>query len=73
MRNQQQLTRSVGDICSYWNKLVIIHKVDNNEGWAEVLKITNPTSPTKVSGEPFSVRTSQLSLVQASEDLKEKE
>ena len=73
MRNQQLTTRSVGDICRYWNKLVIIHKVDNNEGWAEVLKIINPTNPSQSSGEPFSVRTSQLALVQASEEIKEKE
>ena len=60
--------RSVGDICNYWNKLVIIHSVDNNEGWAEVLKIKNPNKPIEHSGEPFSVRTCQLSLVQPSEE-----
>ena len=68
MRNQQISNRKVGDICNYWNKLVIIHKVDNLSGWAEVLKIINPNKPSQSPGEPFSVRTSQLSLVQASEE-----
>jgi hypothetical protein len=54
---------SVGDICSYWNKLVIIHKLDPDMGWAEVLKIKNPNIPFQVSGEPFAVRTAQLRLV----------
>jgi hypothetical protein len=53
----------VGDICNYWNKLVIIHKLDADADWAEVLKIKNPNIPTQVSGEPFSVRTTQLRLV----------
>lgn len=53
----------VGDICSYWNKLVIIHKLGPDLGWAEVLKIKNPNVPSQVSGEPFSVRTTQLRLV----------
>lgn len=64
---QQEAVKSIGDICSYWNKLVIVHRVDNDEGWAEVLKISNPENPTKVSGEPFSVRTRHLTLVQSSE------
>ena len=63
MKSQETLSRNVGDICNYWNKLVIVHKVDNEEGWAEVLKIKNPNKPSESSGEPFSVRTSQLSLV----------
>lgn len=54
---------SVGDICNYWNKLVIIHRLGPDTGWAEVLKIKNPNIPYQVSGEPFSVRTAQLSLV----------
>ncbi len=62
-------SRQVGDICNYWNKLVIIHSVNNDEGWAEVLKIKNPNKPIERSGEPFSVRTCQLSLVQSSEEM----
>lgn len=53
----------VGDICSYWNKLVIIHKLGPDIGWAEVLKIKNPNAPFHVSGAPFSVRTAQLQIV----------
>ena len=53
----------VGDICNYWDKLVIIHKLEPETGWAEVLKIKNPNVPSQVSGEPFSVRTTQLKLV----------
>lgn len=54
---------TVGDICNYWNKLVIVHKLGPDMGWAEVLKIKNPNVPMQVSGEPFAVRTAQLSLV----------
>lgn len=54
---------NVGDICNYWNKLVIIHRLGPDMGWAEVLKIKNPNMPHQVSGEPFSVRTAQLRLV----------
>jgi len=53
----------VGDICNYWNKLVIVHKLGPDSGWAEVLKIKNPNIPSQVSGAPFSVRTAQLQLV----------
>lgn len=54
---------AVGDICNYWNKLVIVHKLGPDAGWVEVLKIKNPNIPAQVSGAPFSVRTAQLQLV----------
>jgi hypothetical protein len=59
------LASRAGDICNYWNKLVIVHKVDSDEGWAEVIKITNPNVPYHPSGEPFSVRLTQLRLVKS--------
>ena len=52
----------VGDVCSYWNKLVIVHRM-SEEGWAEVIKIKNPSKPYEPMGAPFSVRLAQLSLV----------
>jgi len=61
-----QLASNVGDICSYWNKLVIIHRVEG-EGWAEVIKIKNPSKPYEPVGAPFAVRTSQLNLVRPAE------
>lgn len=51
-----------GDVCSYWNKLVIVHRM-SDEGWAEVIKIKNPSKPYETLGAPFSVRLSQLELV----------
>jgi hypothetical protein len=59
------LASRAGDICNYWNKLVIVHKVDTDEGWAEVIKIKNPNVPYQLSGEPFSVRLNQLRLVKS--------
>ena len=59
------LVSRAGDICNYWNKLVIVHKVDTDAGWAEVIKITNPNVPYQPSGEPFSVRLTQLRLVKS--------
>ena len=59
------LASRAGDICNYWNKLVIVHKVDTVEGWAEVIKIKNPNVPYQLSGEPFSVRLNQLRLVKS--------
>lgn len=53
----------VGDICSYWNKTVIVHRLGPEPGWADVLKLKNPNVPSQVSGAPFSVRLSQLSVV----------
>jgi hypothetical protein len=53
----------VGDICNYWNKTVIVHKLGPEPGWAEVLKIKNPNIPSQVSGVPFSVRLTQLNIV----------
>ena len=55
-----------GDICNYWDKLVIIHKVDSTNDWVEVLKIKNPNMPSQVSGAPFYVRMSHLTLVKRS-------
>ncbi len=54
----------VGDICNYWNKTVIIHRLGPEPGWADVLKLKNPNIPTQVSGAPFSVRLSQLRVIQ---------
>ena len=53
----------VGDICNYWNKTVIVHRLGPEPGWADVLKLKNPNVPSQVSGAPFSVRLSQLSVV----------
>lgn len=61
--NVISLEPSVGDICSYWNKLVIVHRLGPEPGWADVLKLKNPNVPSLVSGEPFSVRLAQLSIV----------
>lgn len=68
METHNSQNRSVGDICKYWNKVVIVHKVDNTEGWAEVLKIVGPTN-IKPMGDPLSVRTCQLSLIRSSDEL----
>jgi len=57
------LEPSVGDICNYWNKLVIVHRLGPEPGWADVLKLKNPNVPSQVSGEPFSVRLAQLNIV----------
>lgn len=59
------LTAKAGDICNYWNKLVIVHRLED-EGWVEVIKIKNPNKPYEPVGEPFSVRVAQLSLVKSS-------
>lgn len=59
------LVSRAGDICNYWNKLVIVHKIDSDGGWAEVIKINNPNVPYQPSGEPFSVRLTQLHLVKS--------
>jgi hypothetical protein len=56
-----------GDVCSYWNKLVIVHRM-SDEGWAEVIKIKNPSKPYETLGAPFSVRLSQLELVREADD-----
>jgi hypothetical protein len=64
MKNISEVS-NVGDICNYWNKLVIVHKLDS-EGWVEVIKIKNPSKPYEPVGAPFSVRSSQLNLVQSS-------
>ena len=61
--NVISLEPCVGDICSYWNKLVIVHRLGPEPGWADVLKLKNPNVPSLVSGEPFSVRLAQLSIV----------
>jgi hypothetical protein len=59
-------TIRVGDVCNYWNKTVIIHRLGPEAGWADVLKLKNPNIPTQVSGEPFSVRLSHLRIIQRS-------
>lgn len=64
MKNINNEVSRVGDICNYWNKLVIVHKLDD-AGWVEVIKIKNPSKPYEPVGAPFSVRTSQLNLVQS--------
>lgn len=52
-----------GDICRYWNKTVIIHRVGPDPDWAEVIKLKNPNIPAEPSGKPFTVRLSHLNLV----------
>lgn len=61
---KNSIDSKVGDICTYWNKLVIVHRLED-EGWAEVIKIKNPSKPYEPVGAPFSVRTNQLDLVQS--------
>lgn len=61
---KNSIDSKVGDICTYWNKLVIVHRLED-EGWAEVIKIKNPSKPYEPVGAPFSVRTSHLDLVQS--------
>ena len=52
----------VGDVCEYWNKLVIIHTLDEDSGWAEILKVKNPERPNECSGQPMAVRVNRLTL-----------
>jgi len=53
-----------GDICIFWNKLVIVHTVDASNQWAEVIKIKNPNKPADPVGKTFSVRVSHLTVMQ---------
>lgn len=64
---KSNLTAKAGDICSYWNKLVIVHRLED-EDWAEVIKIKNPNRPYIPVGESFSVRVAQLSPLVTSEE-----
>ena len=42
---------------------MIVHRIGPESDWAEVIKIKNPNIPSQLSGEPFSVRLSQLRLI----------